>query len=195
MRRKEAPKINAIEPRDDELIELIKKYIFLQYDDDSMINAILTESGNLITRDQLKMWKQVALREKKEAKLEIDVYLKNMLELGMFEDVKTQYEIAKTMLITNSKTYHQVVKKGDINMQIALTNTIDKQMEGMRKIITSMGYLTKAKEVMERGFSGAGALDDKAGTTITIEAKPGSSFDEVVDQSIGEIELRENEIF
>lgn len=201
MRRKEPPKINSIEPRNDELLELIKKYMFLKYDDSSIIDAILVESGNLITRDQLMMWKQVAFREKREAKLEIDVYLNNMLELGMFEDVKTQYEISKTMLITNSKTYHQLVKKGDVNMQIAMTNTIDKQMEGMRRIITSMAYLTKAREVMQRGFSGegSGALDnnggDKSGTTITIEAKPGSTFDDIVDQSIGEIELRENEVF
>ena len=57
------PKINAIETRDDNLIGLIKKYIFLEFNDEAMIDAILTESGNLITREQLRQWKTVAIRE------------------------------------------------------------------------------------------------------------------------------------
>ncbi len=189
-------KINAIEPRNERLLELIKKYIFFKYDDDSMINAILTEYGNEITKEELKKWKAIALREKKEAKLEIDVYLRNMIELGMYEDVMMQYELSKSMLLTNAKTFDKMVIKGDIDRQVMLTNAIDKQMEGMRRLVTSIGYMTKAKEVLEKGFSSVGLEeDDKAGTSITIEAKPGSSFDEVVNQSISEIELKDNEIF
>lgn len=187
-------KINAIEPRNERLLELIKKYIFFKYDDDSMINAILTEYGNEITKEELKKWKTIALREKKEAKLEIDVYLRNMIELGMYEDVMMQYELSKSMLLTNAKTFDKMVIKGDIDRQVMLTNAIDKQMEGMRRLVTSIGYMTKAKEVLEQGFQSNG-LEDKAGTSITIEAKPGSSFDEVVNQSISEIELKDNEIF
>lgn len=192
------PKINAIETRDDNLIGLIKKYIFLEFNDEAMIDAILTESGNLITREQLRQWKTVAIREKKEARVEIDLYLENMLKVGMFEDVKRQYETAKMMLTTNTQTYLKVVRDGDVNKQMAVTNTIIKQMEDMRKIVTSMGYLAKTKEILERGFaggSGGAALEDQSGTSITIETKPGSSFDEVVEQSIGEIEMKDNEVF
>lgn len=191
------PKINAVEVRDDNLIGLIKKYIFLEFNDEAMIDAILTESGNLITREQLRRWKTVAIREKKEAKVEIDLYLENMLKVGMFEDVKRQYETAKTMLTTNTQTYFRIVKEGDTNKQIAITNTIIRQMEDMRKIVTSMGYLAKTKEILERGFAGGNgaALEDQSGTSITIEAKPGSSFDEAVEQSIGEIEMKDNEVF
>jgi hypothetical protein len=190
---KDNNKINAIEPRNDRLIELIKKYIFYKYDDDSMLNAILTEYGSEITREELVKWKSIALREKKEAKMEIDVYLSNMIELGMYEDVMMQYELSKSMLITNSKTYNEMVIKKDVDRQVMLTNAIDRQMEGMRRLVTSIGYMTKAKEVLEKGFSTG--LEDKAGTSITIEAKPGSSFDEVVNQSIGEMELKDNAIF
>ena len=192
------PKINAIEPRDDNLIGLIKKYIFLEFNDEAMIDAILTESGNLISREQLRQWKHIAIREKKEAKVEIDLYLENMLKVGMFEDVKRQYETAKTMLTTNTQTYFKIVKDGDVNKQIAITNTIIRQMEDMRKIVTSMGYLAKTKEILERGFAGGNGgagLEDRSGTSITIETKPGSSFDEAVEQSIGEIEMKDNEVF
>ena len=191
------PKINAIETRDDNLIGLIKKYIFLEFNDEAMIDAILTESGNLITREQLRQWKTVAIREKKEARVEIDLYLENMLKVGMFEDVKRQYETAKMMLTTNTQTYLKVVKDGDVNKQMAVTNTIIRQMEDMRKIVTSMGYLAKTKEILERGFAGGGAAleDQSSGTSITIETKPGSSFDEAVEQSIGEIEMKDNEVF
>lgn len=192
------PKINAIETRDDNLIGLIKKYIFLEFNDEAMIDAILTESGNLITREQLRQWKTVAIREKKEARVEIDLYLERMLKIGMFEDVKRQYETAKMMLTTNTQTYLKVVKDGDVNKQMAVTNTIIRQMEDMRKIVTSMGYLAKTKEILERGFAGGGAAaleDQSSGTSITIETKPGSSFDEAVEQSIGEIEMKDNEVF
>lgn len=198
------PKINAIETRDDNLIGLIKKYIFLEFNDEAMIDAVLTESGNLITREQLRKWKQVAVREKKESRIEIDLYLENMLKIGMFEDVKRQYETAKMMLTANTQTYLKVVKGSDVNKQMAVTNTIIRQMEDMRKIVTSMGYLAKTKEILERGFAGGGggggngggaALEDRSGTSITIETKPGSSFDEAVAQSIGEIEMKDNEVF
>lgn len=192
------PKINAIETRDDNLIGLIKKYIFLEFNDEAMIDAVLTESGNLITREQLRKWKQVAVREKKESRIEIDLYLENMLKIGMFEDVKRQYETAKMMLTANTQTYLKVVKGSDVNKQMAVTNTIIRQMEDMRKIVTSMGYLAKTKEILERGFAGGNggaALEDRSGTSITIEARPGSSFDEAVAQSIGEIEMKDNEVF
>jgi hypothetical protein len=193
--KKKVHKINAMETRNDELIDLIKKYIFLEFNDEAMIDAVLTESGDLITREQLKKWKHIAKTEKKDAKVEIDLYLENMLKIGMFEDVKRQYELAKSMLTTNSQSFFKVVRDGDVNKQMALTNVIIRQMEDMRKIVTSMGYLAKTKEILERGFAGGGALEDQSGTSITIETKPGSSFDEAVAQSIGEIEMKDNEVF
>lgn len=191
---KKTPALSAIEPRDEELIGMIKKYMFLKYDDEAMINAILNQSGNLITRDTLKKWKAIAKRDKIEAKAEIDRYLENMLNLGMFEDVKTQYEISKDMLIQNSKTYNKMVREGDVNKQIALTSVIIRQMEDMRKVVTSMGYLSKTREILEKGFKNGSPMME-VGTSIEIETRPGSSFDEAVDQSIGEIELKDNEVF
>jgi hypothetical protein len=112
----------------------------------------------------------------------------------MFEDVKRQYEIAKMILLANTASFSKVAAEGDINRQIALTNVITRQMEDMRKIVTSMGYLAKTKEILERGFK-SGGIDDTNGTSITIQTKPGGSFDEAVNQSITEIEMKDNEVF
>lgn len=186
-------KLNAIEPRDENLLEMIKKYIFLGFTDDSMVRAIETKSGNKITKSQLDKMKSIAIRDKKEAAYEIEQYLKNMVTLGMFEDVKTQYETAKDLLTINHMTFIKVAHEGDINKQIALTNVIVRQMEDMRKIVTSMGYLTKIKEYNERGFMEA-PIHDK-GTSISVETKPKSTLDEAVAESISELDFKDNEVF
>jgi hypothetical protein len=186
--------ISPIEPRDEELISLVKKYVFLGFNDDSMVNSIMLMTGNIVTRDKLERLKELAKRDKREAKIEIEVYLNDMMEVGMFEEVERQFETAKLMLVTNTQTFARVAAEGDINKQIALTNVITRQMEDMRKIVTSMGYLAKTKEILERGFKNGG-VDDSNGTSITIQTKPNVSFDEVVNQSIGEMELKDNEVF
>ncbi len=186
--------ISPIEPRDEELISLVKKYVFLGFNDDSMVNSIMLMTGNIVTRDKLERLKELAKRDKREAKIEIEVYLKDMMEVGMFEEVERQFETAKLMLVTNTQTFARVAAEGDINKQIALTNVITRQMEDMRKIVTSMGYLAKTKEILERGFKNGG-VDDSNGTSITIQTKPNVYFDEVVNQSIGEMELKDNEVF
>jgi hypothetical protein len=194
MPKKPVVSSGPIEPRNEELIDLVKKYMFLEFNDEAIINTILTMTGNVITREQLLRLKETAKREKKESRIEIEIYLQQMMEVGIFEEVERQFETSKMMLITNTQTFSRVAAEGDVNKQIALTNVITRQMEDMRKIVTSMGWLAKSKEILERGFKNGG-LDNSNGTSITIQTKPNSSFSEAIDQSIGEAELRDNEVF
>lgn len=191
-------KINAVEPYDPELVEMVKTYIFLKFNDEAMVNAIANRTGNVMTRADLNKWKDIAKRERKEAKVEIEEYMRTMIELRMFEDVKDQYERSKDILNTNHMTFVRVAREGDVNKQVALTNVIIRQTQELRNIGTTMGSLVKIKEYIEKGFN-EGPMDREgngAGTTsISVQTKPKSSFDDAVAESISELDLKDNEVF
>ncbi len=181
----------SIQRNDDEVIELVKRYLILKLDDETIVKYILNETGIVVSFTDLKKYKTIAKREKYESKRELDKYMKDMLEIGMFNSVRKQNDMTEIMIDKNFKSFLKAAENNDMPNQIAFTQILHKEFEDQRKISTSMGYLTKTREILEKGLQ-----DKEAGetTSILVETKPGDQLDETIQNSMSEIELNDNRV-
>lgn len=184
--------IEVKKTKDDKYVDLVKKYVDLDYDDDMIISSLNLDVGKVVTKQELKDFKERAQKKKRDNITELNAYIKHMIQEGQYDDIRQQIEISKNMLRYNYKRYLKAVEEGDDSLIMQYTNTISKQMTDRRSITTSYAYMEKSREFFEQAAAATSGKSE-GDTVISMESKS-SNFKDVVDETMNAIELEKNRV-
>lgn len=179
---------------------MVKKCKVLELNDEAIINTIELETGKLITKSQLEELVQMALREVREQKIEVDVHMDYMVKVGLYEDAMKHHEMLSVLeRVIYSEIIEEAVKKGDEknrNMMLAMTNTLTKVFAAKDNNITNIGFLSKTRAIWEQGSkenqeNASGTAEPKASIIIKNQKQ---DIDKLIEQSIDKKELENNRV-
>lgn len=172
------------------LIDIVKKCQLCQATKDMMKMTIELETGREIKDDELTHLITAANRQIKEQQIEVEVYTEYMIRVGLFTELmKTQYILSTIEKFNFANFLEEANKKEDkdANKMANISSILLKIAAEQRNTITSLGYLTKAKQILEN--NNPDNLNKK--TTIMMD-RTEKSVEDLVDQSMNVVELEEN---
>jgi hypothetical protein len=178
--------------KQDKDVDLVKHYLDLDYDDEMITTSLKLDVKKIVTKEELKELKIKARKQKRDNIIELNAYIKHVIQEGQYDDVRQQIEMSKTMLRYNFKRYLRAVEEGDDALIMQYTNTISKQMTDRRSITTSYAYMEKSKEFFEQAAQAANTKSE-GDTVISLESRS-SNFNDVIDETMNSIELAKNRV-
>jgi hypothetical protein len=175
------------------IVDVVKKCRLSQLSNDITLDVIEFETGKRLTLDELKPIIELAKREVKEQKIQVDMHMDYMVRIGLYEDSMIQHD---QLTIVEKMIFGMIIKEGvkpqDIvnqNLILNAANTLTKVMAAKSNTITNIGFLSKTKMILEQGIS-----DNKDEKGTVIVEKRGKEIDKLVDDAIDIQEMEQNRV-
>lgn len=190
------PKKKVVKPlqlskyeKNTKIVDLVRQYKVLELNNDQLLQTIEIETGKKLTMDQLIPLIEQAKREIEEAEIQVNIHMDYMIRVGLYESTIKQdkmLEFIQKMMF--SMIIDEKCKPDDIRNDNLILNTVDKWLKVIAtksNVITNIGYLSRAKELIERKDDNA----DEGKRPIFIQNKKGEIED--VEGKILEIDNNE----
>jgi hypothetical protein len=178
--------------KSNKLVDIIKKCQLFEANHDMMKITVELETGQQLSDTDLIKLINIANQQIKEQQIEVDVYTEYMIRVGLFAELmKTQNVLSTLQKFNFAKFLEEANKKNgaDVNKMVNISGILLKISTEQRNTITSLGYLTKAKQILEN--NDPDNINKK--TRIMVENAE-KSVDELVDQSLNVVELEDNRV-
>lgn len=166
---KRLPKQNAFTKyeKSSKLIDIVRKYKIIELNNEDLLKVVEIETGKELTMDQLIPLIDQAKREIQEAEIMVNVHMDYMVRVGMYEssirEDKMLEFIERLIFGMILKEHTKPDEDKNENLILNATEKFLKVVATKSNIITNIGYLSKAKEMLENKDK------DEGKTTILIE--------------------------
>lgn len=174
------------------IVEIVKKGQLFDATQDMMKVSIELETGKSVSDSELAKYINMARQQIKEQQKEVEVYSEYMIRIGLFENLmKSEYVLSMLEKYNFARFLEEVNKKGDadINKMVNLSSVIIKIEAAKRNTIQDLGYLTKAKQIIEN--NNPDTLNKRTQIMLDDHEK---SVEELVEQSTNKIDLEDNRV-
>lgn len=176
------------------VVDIVKMCRLHEFNNETTLDVIEFEIGKRLTLDELKPVIELAKREVKEQQIQVDIHMDYMIRIGLYEDTMKQHGM---LTILEKMIFGLIIAEGvkpkDIMNKNFLLNagtTLTKIMAAKSNTITNIGFLSKAKNILEHNQDN----NDKDKGSIIVE-KRGKEIDKLVDEAIDVEEMEANKVF
>jgi hypothetical protein len=184
---KRLPKQNfSKHEKNTKLIDLVRKYKIIDLNNEDLLRVVEIETGKELTMDQLTPLIEQAKREIQEAEIIVNTHMDYMIRVGMYEssirEDKMLEFIEKLIFGMILKEHRRPDEDKNENLILNATEKFLKVVATKSNIITNIGYLSKAKEMLENRDENEGK------TTILIQNDKNEDLQSQI------LELDDNEV-
>lgn len=185
---KRLPKQNTFSKfeKSNKLIDIVRKYKIIDLNNEDLLKVVEIETGKELTMDQLLPLIDQAKREIQEAEIMVNTHMDYMIRVGLYESSIREDKMLEFIerLIFGMILKEHTKPDDDKNENLILnaTEKFLKVVATKSNIITNIGYLSKAKEMLEH-------KDEKEGkTTILIQNEKNPEIEGQI------LEIEDNEV-
>jgi len=174
------------------LVETIKLCDFLKLKREDMLDVIEYHTGKKLNLSELDRLLDELHHEAIEEQIEVDTFMEHMVQFGLFLNQMRQQKMLETLeSVIFTKIMKETVKgdSGNWNLILNCNSNLLKVFEAKNNSIMNMGYLKKAREVIEQ--QNKSELSDRV--KIRVE-KNEQEVQKLVDKQIDTYELESNRI-
>lgn len=193
-------RIKAIKPlkptsyeKSTRIVDIIKVCRLNELNNEMTLDVIKFETGKDMTIQELKPLIESAKKEIKEQQIQVDEHMGYMIKIGLYEDTMKQHAqltmIQKMIFGLILAEYNKIPDDRNPNLILNASTVLTKVHAAMNNTITNIGFLSKAKAILEQND---GNKEDKG--TIIVE-KRGKEIEKLVDEAIDVQELEDNKVF
>ncbi len=171
------------------LVSVVRKYMGMNLRDDVLLDVIENEMGKKLTLGELVPIIDKAKREIQEAEIQVQIYMDHMIRIGLFESTINQDNsldlLQKIILGMIVREDNKPEDQKNHNLILTAAEKYTKVAAAKSNVITNMGYLSKARKILEIQEN-----ENKDKTTIMIE-NPTDKYQK--ENKI--LEIEDNEVF
>lgn len=175
------------------IVDIIKVCRLNELNNEMTLDVIKFETGKDMTIQELKPLIESAKKEIKEQQIQVDEHMGYMIKIGLYEDTMKQHAqltmIQKMIFGLILAEYNKHADDRNPNLILNASTVLTKVHASMNNTITNIGFLSKAKAILEQNDNNN---QDKG--TIIVE-KRGKEIEKLVDEVIDVQELEDNKVF
>lgn len=135
------------------MLDIVKRYKLMNMNNKAIIDAIQFHTGKIITENQLHELVEMAKREVREQEIEVNKHMEHMVRFGLYIDTMNSHEQLVTVeqIIFSEILAEQNLppEKKNMNKILAMSNTLKNIIAAKDTIVTSIGFLSKTKNIFE----------------------------------------------
>lgn len=175
------------------IVDLIKICRLNELNNQMTLDVIKFETGKDMTLNELKPLIESAKKEIKEQQIQVDEHMDYMIRIGLYQDTMkhhSQLSMLERMLFGMILAeYNKPEADRNNNFILNAMEKLTKIHASMNNTITNIGFLSKAKSIIEQNSQ----QDDGKGTIIVEKKTP--EIEQLVDEAIDVQEFEDNKVF
>ena len=158
------------------------------------LDVIKFETGKELTLTELHPLIELAKKEIKEQQIQVDEHMDYMIRIGLYQDTMKHHSqltmVEKMIFGLILSEYNKPEVDRNNNFILNAGTVLTKIHTAMNTTITNIGFLSKAKSIIEQNIQ----QDNNDKGTIIVEKK-NESIEKLVDEAIDVQEFEDNKVF